>query len=199
MHRTAWLVFIAVSACFLTGCNKSQSPNAAANTIIPANTAAPAISGDDPVQKKLQQLAGGTSTNCGVVKAVAGAEVDAASKCAMDSSKAKTSFYVEYQMPGMNIALAGNAQGKVYSVQSQEGGAGLATADCPAELRVAQSGRVTCYPPGAFSMSGGGGSHATMAMPPIGGANPHGGTLPAGHPKVDTNKKSPPPPAQPMP
>jgi hypothetical protein len=193
MRKTICLLPVMISVgCLLTACSKSQSPTAPAATVAAPTTAVSAASSDDPVQKKLQELAGGTATNCGVVKSVAGAELDAASKCAIDSSEAKTPFYVEYQMPGMNIALAGNAQGKLYSVQSQEGGAGLATADCPAELRLAQSGRVTCYPPGAFSMGGSGG-HGTMAMPPMGGANPHGGNLPAGHPKVDTNKSQPPP------
>ena len=39
--------------------------------------------------------------------------------------KPKTPFYVEYQLPGMNVAIAGNSQGKLFAVQSQTGGAGL--------------------------------------------------------------------------
>ena len=80
-------------------------------------------------------------------------------------------------MPGMNVAVAENAQGQLYSVQSQEGGAGLTSADCPNELRVAPSGRVTCYAPGTFPMGAGAGSHSTMSMPPAMGksaSNPQG-------------------------
>ena len=179
--RQALPLFL-IAACFLTGCSKSKSSAAS------ANTAGAATSGDDPVQKKLQDLAGGGARNCGLLKSQVTAELDAASKCAVDASKAKTPFYVEYELPGMNVALAGNAQGKLYAVQSQAGGAGLVSGDCPAELRVAPSGRVTCYAPGTFPMGAGVGSHSSMPIPPMmgtGKANPHGNAdaLPPGHPK----------------
>lgn len=96
----------------------------------------------------------------------------------MDAAKAKNPFYVEYQLPGMNVAVAGDAQGKLYSVQSQAGGGGLRSGDCPAELRVAPSGRVTCYAPGTFPMGAGAGSHSNMPGMGMGGA----GALPPGHP-----------------
>jgi len=178
--RTALPLFL-IAASMLTGC-KSKSSEAAANA---AGTAA---SANDPVQKKLQELAGSEAKNCGVLKSQVAAEMDAASKCALDASNAKTPFYVEYQLPGMNVAVAGNAVGKLYAVQSQEGGAGLTSGDCPAELRVAPSGRVTCYAPGTFPMGAGVGSHSTMSMPPaMGAGSPHGaaGALPAGHPKIN--------------
>ena len=97
----------------------------------------------------------------------------------MDAAQSSTAFYVEYQMPGMNVAVAGNAQGKFYSVQSEEGGAGLASVDCPAVLRLAPSGRVTCYAPGTFPMSAGVAAHTNMmpTLPPI----PKMGTKPASH------------------
>jgi len=150
------------------------------------NTTSKTIPSNDPVQTKLQELAGGAAKDCGVVTSQAAADLDQASKCAMDAARAKSPFYVEYQMPGMNVALAGNTQGKLYSVQSQAGGAGLTTTDCPAELRVAQSGRVSCYAPGTFPM--GGGSHA--AMPDMGMGS---GPMPPGHPNV----KKPATPAKP--
>lgn len=179
------LPLMLIGACFLAGCSKSKSSTASAN-------AAGALSSpDDPVQKKLQELAGGGATNCGFFKSQVRAELDAASKCVVDASKAKTPFYVEYELPGMNVAVAGNAQGKLYSVQSQAGGAGLATSDCPSELRVAPSGRVTCYAPGTFPMGAGAGSHTNMpmmSMPSMGKGSPHS-TLPPGHPNPDPNKK----------
>jgi hypothetical protein len=187
--RKALSLFL-IAACFLTGCNKPKSATDS------ANAAGTASSGDDPVQKKLQELAGGAAKNCGLFKLQVRAELDAASKCVVDASKAKTPFYVEYEMPGMNVAVAGNAQGKLYSVQSQAGGAGLTIGDCPAELRVAPSGRVTCYAPGTFPMGAGAGSHTNMPMPPMMGAgtgspHPAAGALPPGHPKPNQKPQQP--------
>jgi len=189
MHKALPLFLIA--ACILTGC-KSKSSSASANA--PGAVA----SSDDPVQKKLLELAGGSAKNCGLLRAQVPAEMEAASKCAVDASKAKSPFYVEYQLPGMNVAIAGDAQGKLFAVQSQAGGAGLTSGDCPAELRVAPSGRVSCYAPGTFPMGAGAGSHSTMSMPPaMGAGSPHAGAgaLPAGHPQV--NPKPQPAPAKP--
>ncbi len=186
MQRALPLFLIAVLS--LTGCNKSKSADVPANSAGAVSNAA--ASSNDPVQAKLQELAGTNAKNCGLLKTQGTPEMEAASTCVMDAAKAKSAFYVEYQMPGMNVALAGNTQGKMYSVQSQEGGAGLASTDCPAELRVAPSGRVTCYAPGTFPMNAGAGSHATMpTMPSMmgSGSNPHGakGALPPGHPAVN--------------
>ena len=182
--RKALPLFL-IAACFLTGCSKSKS------STVSSNAAGAASSGDDPVQKKLQELAGGGAKNCGLFNSQVRAELDAASQCVVDASKAKTPFYVEYELPGMNVAVAGNAQGKLYSVQSQVGGAGLMSGDCPAELRVAPSGRVTCYAPGTFPMGAGAGSHTTMPMPPMGTGSPHGaaGALPPGHPSPHQDRK----------
>ncbi|MFI5114881.1 MAG: hypothetical protein ACHP7J_07030 [Terriglobales bacterium] len=179
--RQALPLFL-IAACFLTGCSKSKS------SAVSANAAGAATSGDDPVQKKLQDLAGGGARNCGLLKSQVPAEMDAVSRCALDASKSKTPFYVEYELPGMNVAVAGNSQGKLYAVQSQAGGVGLVSGNCPAELRLAPSGRVTCYAPGTFPMSAGAGSHTSMPMPPMmgtGTGSPHGaaGALPPGHPK----------------
>jgi hypothetical protein len=188
MHKSLSLILIAV--CLLTGCSKSKSSTASG-----AGATTAAASGDDPVQKKLQELAGSGAKNCGLLKSQAAGEAEAASKCAVDASKAKTSFYVEYELPGMNVAIAGNSQGKLFAVQSQAGGAGLTSGDCPAELRVAPSGRVTCYPPGTFPMGAGAGSHTNMSMPPaMGMGSPHAGAgaVPPGQPNPHQDQKQPP-------
>ena len=187
MNRALPLFLLA--ACALTGC-KSKSSGTSANS--GGNT----VSADDPVQKKLQELAGSGAKNCGLLKSQTAAQMDAASKCAVEASKAKAPFYVEYQLPGMNVAVAGNGAGKLYSVQSQEGGAGLSSADCPAELRVAPSGRVTCYAPGTFPMGAGAGSHTNMSMPPVMGTSGAPAVLPPGHPKPQQDQKPKPPPKQ---
>ena len=166
------LSLLLIAGCCLAGCSKPKT-----STLTFGGTA----SSDDPVQKKLQELAGSGAKNCGQVKSQALADLEPASKCAMDAAKAKSPFYIEYEMPGMNVAVAGNAQGKLYAVQSQTGGAGMVSGDCPAELRVAPSGRVTCYAPGTFPMGAGAGSHSGMSMPSgmgMGGT----GALPPGHP-----------------
>lgn len=188
MRKALPLFLIAV--CFLTSCGKSKSSTAS------ANSSGAGSSGDDVVQKKLQELAGSGAKNCGLLKSQATGETAAASKCAVEASKAKTPFYVEYEMPGMNVAIAGNAQGKLFAVQSQAGGAGLTSGDCPAELRVAPSGRLTCYAPGTFPMGAGAGSHSNMSMPPaMGMGSPHGGAgaVPPGHPNPHKDQKPPQP------
>jgi len=183
--RKAFLLLL-IAACLLTGCKSKSSA-------VLGNVAGAAASSDDPVQKKLQELAGSGAKACGLLKSQVTAEMDAAGKCAMDASKAKTPFYVEYQLPGMNVAVAGNAAGKLYTVESQTGGAGLVSGDCPAELRVAPSGRVTCYAPGTFPMGAGAGSHSNMSMPPAMGAAGAAGALPPGHPSPHQNQKPPKP------
>ena len=191
MHKALPLFLIAV--CFLAGCSKSKP------STDPANSAGAATSSDDPVQKKLQELSGSGAKNCGHLKAQAPRDLDAASKCALDAAKAQTPFYVEYELPGMNVAVAGNSQGKLFAVQSQSGGAGLVSGDCPAELRVAPSGRVTCYAPGTFPMGAGAGSHTNMPMPPaMGTGNPHAGAgaVPPGHANPHQDQKPQPPPKQ---
>ena len=104
---------------------------------------------------KLAEIAGGDAANCGHLKTQGTNEMDAASKCAMQSAQQKRPFYVAYDMPGMTVAVAGNSDGKLFTLQSQAGGAGLVSGACPAELRIAPSGRVTCYAPGTFPMGGG--------------------------------------------
>ena len=174
------LLLVLVAACVLSGCKKSTS-TPSASSAIPS----------DPVEMKLAELAGGGAASCGHLKSQATAEMDAASKCALQSAQQKRPFYIAYDLPGMTVAVAGNSEGKLFTVQTQTGGAGLVSGTCPDQLRVAPSGRVTCYAPGTFPMGAGAGSHSTMPMPPAMGANPHKGTgnPPSGQP----NPHQPPP------
>ncbi len=116
--------------------------------------------------------------------------MDAAAKCATQAAKEKRPFYVAYELPGMTVAVAGNSDGKLFTLQSQGAAssqpgsaAGLASGACPSELRVAPSGRVTCFAPGAFGM-GMDATHGGAKIPPMMGQNPHAatGSLPPGHP-----------------
>jgi len=143
----------------------------------------------DVLESRLRTLAGNDATNCGRI--TPGADVKAASDCAMQANTAKRPFYVGYEMPGgemglITFAFAGDNTGKVHRVeyspkgwQGQMTGGELTdnnqafTADCTAPLRLAQSGRVTCIPPMAMG-AGGMNPHGGMMMPPPGTANPHG-------------------------
>jgi hypothetical protein len=88
----------------------------------------------------------------------------------MQASQGKHAFYVSYEMPGMGVGVAGNAEGKLFTVQTQGATGALTSGACPSALRVASSGRVTCFAPGDMgSMSG---SHTAGSMPP-GATNPH--------------------------
>jgi hypothetical protein len=162
MNKSAITLVLALSC--LTACSKS-SPSAA-----PSTTPEPSKS-PDAVQQKLQEYAGTGATNCGRLNVQANADQSkTTADCAMQASQGKHPFYVAYDMPGMAIGVAGNAEGKLFSVQSQGSGAtaALTTGDCPSQLRVAASGRVTCFSPGDMGSMGAG----HTAVPPD-MANPH--------------------------
>ena len=157
--KNRWLLVPAV--LFLTSCNKSQAPAPAASS--PAKAA-------DPVAVKLQEYSGAPATDCGRLSVHAPeAQSKAASDCAMQASQSKHPFYVAYDMPGMSVGVAGNSDGKLFTVQAQgEGPSATVTAgDCPSQLRVASSGRVTCFAPGDM-----GSLNGHTAIPP-GMPNPH--------------------------
>jgi hypothetical protein len=134
---------------------------------------------NDPVEQKLKEIAGSGAVDCGRHEIQAQMdELKTASNCVLDAAKAKKPFFVGYNMPGMTNAIAGNAAGKLFSVQIQGSGTGaqLASGACPAELRVASSGRITCFAQGAMSLPNGGPDpHAGMAVNPTGGGSPHSG------------------------
>lgn len=154
-------LLVALALCCLTACNKSGP------TASPAASSKPA----DAVQEKLAQYAGSSATDCGRLGThVPADQSKAASDCALQANQNKHPFYVAYDMPGMTIGVAGNSDGKLFTVQSQGSGpsAALTSGDCPSQLRVAGSGRVTCFAPGDMGSLGSG--HAAV---PAGMPNPH--------------------------
>ena len=161
MIRTHCLLLVLLALFSLVGCNKT-----------PAKP-------KDAVEAKLQELAGGDATNCGRLPVQADKELKTASDCATEAAQKKHPFYVGYDMPGMSVGVAGNSTGSLFTVEAQgEAGAQqLTSGACPAGLRVASSGRVTCFAPGSMG---------TM------GVNPHGGMgMPAANPHGDSEPKKP--------
>lgn len=162
------ILVLVITLC-LSACSKPAAP-APANR--PATTSSSAPGG---VLQQVQEYAGSGATNCGDLDVHASqSELKTASDCALQASQGKHPFYVAYDMPGMSVGIAGNSDGKLFTVQAQGTGTTpiLTSGACPAELRVASSGRVTCFAPGDVgSMSA---SHAGGSMP-AGMANPHAG------------------------
>jgi hypothetical protein len=166
MKNVTVVLVLTLALCWLAGCNKQAGPAA------PSSGTGPSKS-PDAVQLKLQEYSGTGATDCGRLDVhAAQAQLKTASDCAVQADQSKHPFYVAYDMPGMTVGVAGSAEGKLFTVQAQSQGASpsLNSGPCPAELRIASSGRVTCFAPGDMgSMSG---SHGAGAMPP-GMPNPH--------------------------
>lgn len=184
MNKSISLLLLALLTT--AGCNKSPATGKGS---APANP-------NDPVEKKLQELAGSGATNCGHLKSQETVEMDAAGKCVMQSAQEKKPFYVAYDLPGMTVSLAGNSEGKLFSLQTQPSATGgLNVVPCPAELRIAPSGRATCYAPGTFPMGAGSDSHSGMMKVPAMGENPHKGLgiPPPGQANPHPPKATPPP------
>jgi len=159
--KNASMLCAILLAC-LTACNKSSAPAPSANG-----------AKQDAVQQKLQEYAGASSTDCGRLDVHATeAQSKTASECALEASQSKHAFYVAYDMPGMTVGVAGNSAGKLFTVRSEGTGAAanFTSGDCPSQLRVASSGRITCLAPGDMGSMGAG--HGAGAMPP-GTPNPH--------------------------
>jgi len=147
-----FLLVALLAAVCLTGCTKSSTSSAASHP-------------DDAVQLKLKELSGSGATDCGRLDVKAADQaLTGASSCATKAAQDKHPFYVAYDMPGMSTGVAGNSQGKLFAVELQGGGTGaqLQSGPCPADMRIAKSGRVTCFIPG------------TMGLSPT-GADPHSG------------------------
>lgn len=150
-----------IALCCMTACNKSTTSSSVASYAKPP----------DAVARKLQDYAGTSATDCGRLEVHSTeAQSKAASDCAVQAGQSKHGFYVAYDMPGMSVGVAGNSEGKLFSVQSQGEGASaaLTSGACPSELRVAASGRVTCFAPGDMGSMGGGHTAIPSDMP-----NPH--------------------------
>jgi len=179
MHKSL-IIAALMAAAILSGCNKSSSPAAAVSPATPAPK--------DALEERLRKLAGNDAKNCGRMDQTS--DFTAAGNCALEAAKAKKPFYVAYDMPGLSVGIAGNSEGKLNTVQTETNQAQGGQAQpkvtefaCPAELRLAQSGRATCTPVGAgmgMGMGGsnphaGGGDGGGMMAAPPGTANPHGG------------------------
>jgi hypothetical protein len=146
----------------VAACNKSNTPQTSSSP-----SAAPPAKAPDAVQLKLQEYGGSSATNCGRLDVHAPeAQSKGAADCALQASKAKHPFYVSYDMPGMVVGVAGNAEGKLLTARSE--GGGVSSGVCPSELRLASSGRVTCFAPGDMGSMGGGHTAIPEGMP-----NPH--------------------------
>ena len=185
MQKT--LIILTIAAVCLSGCKKSTVPSQST-----------AKSGD-AVQQKLQELAGSGATDCGRLQSQAQESMKPASDCAMQAAQSKHPFYVAYDMPGLTVGVSGDTAGKLYFVQVEQPQnaqpdvrAAIQSSPCPSELRIAQSGRVTCFAAGTM----GPGAHGAMPMPPMGAENPHGGMglPPSGTPNPHAGKAAAPPP-----
>ena len=164
------LIVLTCAFTALTGCNKSTAPVSSSSA--PSSTPSVART-PDAVEQKLQEYSGSGATDCGRLNVQASADQSkTAADCAMQASQGKHAFYVAYDMPGMAVGVAGNSDGKLFTVQAQGSGSSptLTAGDCPSQLRVASSGRVTCIAPGDMGSMGPG--HSAGTIPP-GMANPH--------------------------
>ena len=152
----------------LCGCNKSGSSSGVA--------ARP----DDAVSLKLKELAGAGATDCGRLDIKAtDQQSKTASGCATQAAQSKHAFYVAYDMPGMSTGVASSSDGKLFAVELQGSGSGgqVQSGPCPAELRVAHSGRVTCFIPGTMGLNPSPADpHSGIAVNP--GMKPGGGMIP---------------------
>ena len=184
MQKT--LIILTVVAVCLSGCEKSTAPS--------GSTA----KAGDAVQQKLQELAGSAATDCGHLQSQTQEHLKPASDCAMQAAQSRHPFYVAYDMPGLTVGVSGDAAGKLYFVQAEQPAnaqpgvkAAIQSGPCPSELRVALSGRVTCFAPGTM----GPGTHGAMPMPPAGIENPHGGMglPPSGTPNPHSSQTAAPP------
>jgi hypothetical protein len=159
--KTILLLTIIAALC-LTACSNKQPTTSAAAPASASSSKAP-----DAVQLKLQEYAGNSATNCGRLEVHAQeAQSKSAADCAMQASQGKKPFFVSYEMPGMVVGVAGDAQGKLFTARSE--GSGVTGGDCPSALRLAASGRVTCFAPGDMGSMGAGHTAIPPGMP-----NPH--------------------------
>jgi hypothetical protein len=206
MTRTFLLVFAA--AALLPACSQNKpasTETSSASQPAASQTAPTPAKSNDALQQKVAEIAGASAKDCGRPSSTDRVALDTAAGCVMETAQAKKPFAVVYDMPGMSVAVAGNSEGKVFAVQSikPEGASAAApqinVSPCPAELRVAQSGRVTCFPQGSMGVPPGAANphagsagppsgHAGM-MPPPGTPNPHAGNMTT---KPSAKSKTPP-------
>jgi hypothetical protein len=165
--------FIFATFC-LTGCNKPATSARSENSSTPGSNSpvSSTAQSNDALQQKLVEYSGASASACGRLDVQAPeAQLKSASSCAMQAAQNKKPFYVAYDMPGMSVGVAGNSDGKLFTVQSQ--GGGLTSGACPSQLRVASSGRISCFAPGDMGSMGGG--HTSLSSPMGKMPNPPGG------------------------
>lgn len=184
-----WCAVLIAAIAVMTGCSKS-SPSPTPSSSSSSSSTTSSSKPKDAVEEQLQKSAGPGANNCGRVAGAgassSGTAIKAASDCAMQAANNRQPFYVAYDMPGLTVGIAGAADGKLYTIEAEPpqgqpaSGADPASfqvtaSPCPATLRVAQSGRLTCQPMGGGMGMGMGGTnpHGGMAMPPS-GTSPHG-------------------------
>jgi hypothetical protein len=180
--KTLLTLTLIASACMI-GCNKSSPPAAPARP-------------DDVVQRKLKELSGSGATDCGRLDIKAATDqLTKASTCATKAAENKQPFYIAYDMPGMSTGVAGNSGGQLFALQLQGAGTGakLESGPCPGTLRVAPSGRLTCFIPGTMGLSATG-ADPHSGIPTTPGASPHGGGMGIPQPFDTPANGSPPPP-----
>jgi hypothetical protein len=172
-----------LAAACLIGCKKSSTT---------------ASHPDDAVQLKLKELAGAGATDCGRLDVrAASQQLTDASSCATKSAQDKRAFYVAYDMPGMTTGVAGNSAGKLFAIELQGSGAGaqVSSGACPGELRIAKSGRMTCFLPGTMGLTPTASDpHSGISMTP--GGAPAGGFMPQPFPSAPANSPAPKAPAK---
>jgi hypothetical protein len=152
-----------LALCWLSACSRQMAPVASSNAVASSMPTSP-----DAVQRKLREYSGIGATDCGQLNLQASPDQSkTAADCAMQANQRKLPFYVTYDMPGLTIGVAGDSGGKLFSVR-REGAAGLTSGDCPSQLRVAASGRVTCFSPEDMGAMGAGHTAIPPDMP-----NPH--------------------------
>lgn len=158
------LLLTLIPVLILCACSKSSTQS---STPSAAPSSAAASQTPDAVQLKLREYAGASATNCGRLDIHAPeAQSKGAADCALQASQGKKPFYVSYDMPGMVVGVAGNAEGKLFTARSE--GSAVSSGDCPSALRLAASGRVTCFAPGDMGSMGAGHTAIPPGMP-----NPH--------------------------
>ena len=158
----ASLLTVLMTVGCVCACNQSSTP--ASSNPSPSRPA-------DAVAQKLAQYAGSSATDCGRLDTHATTDQSkAASACAIEANRGKRPFFVAYDMPGLTVGVAGNSEGKLFTLRSEGSGpsATVTAGDCPSSLRVAGSGRVTCYSPGDMGAMGAGHTAIPPGMP-----NPH--------------------------
>ena len=117
------LILLVLSVAPVSACNKAAAPSASSESSTPSVSKP-----HDGVQQKLAEYAGSSASDCGRLDVRANeAQTKSAGDCAMQASQGKKPFYVAYDMPGMSVGVAGNAAGKLFTVQSQGGRSPAAT------------------------------------------------------------------------